>query len=196
MQALTRGGRIAPLPGTKIEAETVRSAFPDSVVYTGNKVQESVVKAEAGKFRYLHFATHGFLNDASPMLSTIVMAAPSKGSKEDGFLTAREIAEMRLNADMTVLSACNTGRGRARTGEGVVGLTWALFVAGCPTQIVSQWSVHDTATAQLMSRFYRNLQAGQGKADSLRQAALSLRKQKAFAHPYYWSPFVLVGGWR
>src|SRR5262249_26475397 len=141
---------------------------------TGNKAQEAVVKAQASRYRYLHFATHGFLNDVSPLLSSIVLAQPPAGSSDDGFLTAREIFGLNLNAEMTVLSACNTGRGEARSGEGIIGLTWALFVAGCPTQVASQWSVDDLSTARLMARFYTRLKAGQGKGNALRRAALSL----------------------
>ena len=105
----------------------------------------------------MHFATHGFFNDAAPLLSAIVLALPDKKSGDDGFLTAREIFDLNLNADMVVLSACNTARGEKRNGEGMIGLTWALFAAGAPTQVVSQWSVNDQSTALLMQRFYANL---------------------------------------
>jgi len=94
------------------------------------------------------------------------------------------------------LSACQTGRGATHSGEGVVGLTWAITVAGCPTQVVSQWSVDDAATATLMTRFYRQLKAGQGKGKALQAAATAVRNEKARRHPYYWAPFVLLGDWR
>ncbi len=103
---------------------------------------------------------------------------------------------LQLNADLVTLSACNTGRGNIRTGEGVVGLSWAFFVAGVPTQVVSQWSVDDAATAQLMRVFYSHLKAGEGKSQALRQAALSLQQGKGHHHPYYWAPFLLMGDWR
>ncbi|MCW3099961.1 MAG: Regulatory protein AfsR [Chthonomonadaceae bacterium] len=195
-----RGGGIAGLPGTQHEAEALHSLFPDAVVFTGAAAQESTAKAEMAKFRYLHFATHGFLNDAAPLLSAIVLAQPDKSdpkaSKDDGFLTAREVFDLHLQADLVTLSACNSGRGSIRTGEGVVGLSWAFFVAGVPTQVVSQWSVDDAATAQLMSAFYTHLKAGEGKSQSLREAALRLQKEKGHAHPYYWAPFLLMGDWR
>lgn len=82
-----------------------------------------------------------------------------------------------------------------RTGEGVVGLSWAFFVAGVPTQVVSQWSVDDAATAQLMRAFYTRLKAGEGKSQALRHAALLLQQEKAHRHPYYWAPFFLMGDW-
>jgi CHAT domain-containing protein len=128
----------------------------------------------------------------------VVLAKPSGAPKEDGFLTAREIYGLRLNADMTVLSACNTARGENRTGEGVIGLTWALFVAGCPTQVVSQWAVDDASTAMLMGRFYENLKVRKmGKAQALQAAESWLRGRNAkYIHPYYWAPFVLNGDWK
>ncbi len=107
-----------------------------------------------------------------------------------------EVFDLQLQADLVTLSACNTGRGSIRTGEGMVGLSWAFFVAGVPTQVVSQWSVDDTATAQLMRSFYTHLKAGEGKSQSLRAAALSLQKEKGHRHPYYWAPFLHMGDWR
>ena len=174
--------------------------FPMRRCLRGKLAQESTAKEQMGKFKYLHFATHGFLNDSAPLLSSIVLAQPDKSDpkagKEDGFLTAREVFDLKLQADLVTLSACNTGRGSIRTGEGMVGLSWAFFVAGVPTQVVSQWSVDDAATAQLMGRFYTHLKAGEGKSQSLREAALSLQQEKGHRHPYYWAPFLLMGDWR
>ncbi len=196
LPSLVRGKRIASLPGTQREADALARLFPGAAIFTGDKAQETVVKQEAGKYRYLHFATHGFCNDADPMLSSIVLAAPPKGSQDDGFLTARELSELNLSAEMVVLSACNTARGEERSGEGVIGLSWALLVAGCPTQVVSQWSVDDASTATLMADFYHGLNAGRGKAAALRSAAQKLRNDGKHAHPYYWAPFILIGDGR
>lgn len=192
---LLRGGGLHALPGTQREADALRQDFPDAMVYTGAQAQEATVKKEAGKYRYLHFATHGFFNDAAPMLSSIVLAQP-KDSSEDGFLTAREIFGLDLNAEMVVLSACNTARGAKRSGEGLVGLTWALFVAGAPSQVLTQWSVDDASTATFMEEFYNGIVQGKSKQTALRQAALALSKDGKHAHPYYWAPFVLLGDWR
>ncbi len=189
-------GSIAPLPGTQLEADAIKSSFPDAVISTGEKAQEATAKEQGGRFRYLHFATHGVLNDASPLESSIVLAQPLAGAKEDGFLTAREIFDLDLPAEMVVLSACNTARGDQRSGEGVVGLSWALFVAGAPTQVLSQWAVADASTAQLMKSFYTNLKAGNAKGETLRAASLSLMQDGQHAHPFYWAPFVLLGDWR
>jgi CHAT domain-containing protein len=118
---------------------------------------------------------------------------------------------LNLNADLVVLSACETARGRVGAGEGVIGLSWALFVAGCPSSVVSQWKVESASTTELMLEFHRNLAAGGGrtegdslpdagrlaarlsKAESLRRAQLSLLHSKKYSHPFYWAPFVLMG---
>ncbi|MBS1723014.1 MAG: CHAT domain-containing protein [Armatimonadetes bacterium] len=189
-------GAIKALPGTKREAEGLAALFPGATVLTGIDAQEDLVKREAKDYRYIHFATHGFVNDAAPLLSNIILAQPSKGSSEDGLLTAREIYNLKLEADMVVLSACNTARGEVRSGEGMVGLSWALFVAGCRTQVVSQWAVDDAVGADLMIDFYRSLATkGSVKGNSLRDAVIKIKQDPAHAHPYYWAPFVLVGDW-
>jgi CHAT domain-containing protein len=193
---LPRGARLQPLPGTQREAEALKKQFPDAAVYTREQAQESLAKAQAGRYRYLHFATHGFFNDAAPLLSSIVLAEPTRGSGEDGFLTARELFDLKLTADLVVLSACNTARGEQRRGEGIVGLTWALFVAGAPAQVLSQWSVDDASTATLMERFYGRMSRGQAKGSALRQAELAQLRDGRHGHPYFWAPFVLTGDWR
>lgn len=189
---------IVDLPGTQREADAVAKLYPNAKVFTRGKAQESAFVKEAGKYRYLHLASHAFFNDASPMLSSIVLATPADSS-QDGYLTAREIFDLRLNADLVVLSACNTARGEKRSGDGIVGLSWALFAAGAPAQVVSQWSVDDRATATLMTRFYGNMKAGQSKGLALRNASASLRKpgnDPKWKHPYYWAPFIILGDWR
>ncbi len=191
--ASDRGGAISALPGTQREAKELQDLFPASLVLTGKKAQETTVKQSMGDYRFVHFATHGFVNDAAPLLSSVVLAQP-EDAQEDGFLTAREISGLHLNAEMVVLSACNTARGENKEGEGIIGLTWALFVAGCPTQVVSQWSVDDASTAALMTSFYRNLiLKKQRKSEALRNAALYLKEDGKHSHPYYWSPFILLG---
>jgi CHAT domain-containing protein len=105
-----------------------------------------------------------------------------------------------LKADLVVLSACDTARGRISAGEGVIGLTWALFVAGSPTTVVSQWAVESASTTDLMLNFHRNLKGPGGgsryamnKAEALRQAQLNLLKNKRYQHPFFWAGFVVVG---
>jgi CHAT domain-containing protein/Tfp pilus assembly protein PilF len=190
------GGGIKPLPGTQREADALKAQFPDAAIRTGSSAQEGTAKQEAARYRYLHFATHGIFNDAAPLMSSVVLAQPEKGSVEDGFLTAREVFDWNLGAEMVVLSACDTARGEKRPGEGVVGLTWALFVAGSPTQVLSQWAVSDDSTAELMKQFYGELKQGAAKGAALRTASLVLLKDGRHGHPYYWAPFILIGDWR
>ena len=201
-----RGGALTPLPEAEKEVKALRQLYgaTHSKVYVGAEAREERVKAEAGNYRVLHLATHGLLNDGSPMYSQVVLAQTQKTEKiendsshplhspEDGLLEAWEIMSINLKADLVVLSACETARGRVGAGEGVVGLTWALFVAGCPTTVVSQWKVADSSTADLMVEFHRQLKT-QSKAESLRQAQLKLMKDGKHAHPFYWAAFVLVG---
>lgn len=192
---------IVDLPGTQREADSLAQLFPGAKLLTRTRAQESAFTQVAGDYRYVHIASHAFFNDASPMLSSIVLALPNTEG-DDGYLTARELFELQLNADLVVLSACNTARGEKKSGEGIVGLSWALFAAGAPAQVVSQWSVDDRATAVLMKRFYRNLKEGRAKGAALREASRSLLDPKAagndakWGHPYYWAPFILLGDWR
>ena len=151
------------------------------------------MKSEAGRHRLLHFAAHGLLNDASPMYSQLVLARPAAGEADDGRLEAWEIMEMDLHADVAVLSACDTGRGRQGRGEGLIGLSWAFSVAGCPTTVVSQWKVDSRSTSKLMLAFHGALADGRAAADALRAAALRVKADRRYAHPFYWAGFIVVG---
>lgn len=208
------GARPASLPETERQVEALARIYGPrrSRVYTGAEASEDRVKREAGRFQILHLATHGTLNDASPMYSNIALARSLKMGKtggtgagsEDGLLEAWEFLEMRLHAELVVLSACETARGRVSPGEGLIGLTWALFVAGSPTTVVSQWKVEAASTTELMVAFHGHLQArfsnSQGankvpvtKAEALRRAALELLHSERYSHPFYWAGFVMVG---
>lgn len=187
------GVRITPLPGTEQEAQQIAQLFPEHTLLKGKDAQEATLKAEMGKYRYLHLATHGYFNDATPLQSGIVLAEPAEDSGEDGILTARELMEIPLSAEMVVLSACESARGQARPGEGTMGLVWALSVCGVPVQILSQWKVSDESTALLMSRFYALLKQGLTPEEALRRAALEVKQDPRFQHPYYWAPFIRLG---
>jgi CHAT domain-containing protein/Tfp pilus assembly protein PilF len=169
-----------------------------SQVYVGADASEDRVKSEAGRAGILHFAAHGVLNNASPMYSYLALAA--KGASEDGLLEAWELMQLDLKASLAVLSACETARGRIGAGEGIIGLSWAMFIAGVPSTVVSQWKVDSAGTRDLMVGFHRALaaqpEAGKArptKAEALRQAALKLLKKPQTQHPFYWAGFVLVG---
>jgi CHAT domain-containing protein len=123
-----------------------------------------------------------------------VLSPGPPGSSEDGLLEAWEVLDMKLDADLVVLSACETGRGRIAPGEGIVGTMWAFFVAGSRALLVSQWQVEAGSTTELMTAFHRRLARDPGgKAEHLRQASLEILRQPRYAHPFYWAGFVLVG---
>jgi CHAT domain-containing protein len=196
---------LEPLPGAEEQVKRLARLYGpiQSRYYTGKEAREGLVKQEAINFRILHFATHGILNNASPMYSNLVLSQTEENGSEDGLLEAREIMQMDLKAEMAVLAACETGRGKVGSGEGVIGLTWALFVAGCPTTVVSQWKVEDGATKDLMIEFHKNLRLRDKnpglhmtKAKALRLAALKLMRSMSEPHPFYWAGFVLVGDGR
>ncbi len=194
------GEPLAPLPETEDEVKKLAQIYGPSRsrVYTRVEAREERAKKEIGKFSIIHFATHGVLNDTNPMYSYIVLSQGEPG--EDGLLEAREITKLDLRANMVVLSACETARGRFGAGEGVIGLTWALFVAGSPATVVSQWKVDSIVTKELMLNFHSNLKAEidkptsrNRKAKSLRAAAISLMRTPEYRHPFYWASFLLVG---
>src|SRR5262249_42265471 len=142
-----------------------------------------------------HFATHGLLNSERPELSGLVLSlVDENGTPQDGFFGLDEIYNLKLNADLVVLSACDTALGKEVKGEGLVGLTRGFMNAGAPRVVASLWSVDDRATAQLMKRFYRGmLSEGMRPAAALRAAQLSLLNERGWSAPYYWAAFTLQG---
>jgi CHAT domain-containing protein len=194
---------LAPLPDAEREVNTLGSLYGParSKVLVRDDATEEKVKGEAGKFLLLHFATHALLDDRNPMYSRIILSQAGDAAREDGLLEAWELMKLDLTAEMAVLSACQTARGRVGAGEGMIGMSWALFVAGCPTVIVSQWKVDSARTTDLMLEFHRNLLRWKRnaplmtKAEALREAALKLLHSQ-YNHPAYWAGFVLVGNER
>ena len=197
--ALTlRDGKLDPLPEAEQEVKALGRLYgaTHSKVYVGAEAREDRVKAEAGSAKVLHFATHGLLNNTSPMYSHLALAGG--GTNEDGLLEAWELMQLDLHADLAVLSACETARGRIGAGEGMVGFSWAMFIAGVPSIVVSQWKVESAGTRDLMVNFHRGLLANArtSKSEALRQAALKVMKNPETSHPFYWGAFVLVGDGR
>jgi CHAT domain-containing protein/tetratricopeptide (TPR) repeat protein len=195
-----RDEKLTPLPEAETEVKALGQLYgaTRSKVYVGAEAREDRAKIEATSARVLHFATHGILNNAAPLYSHLVLTQGDVN--EDGLLEAWELMQLDLKADLAVLSACETARGRYGAGEGMIGLTWALFVAGVPATVVSQWKVESASTRELMLNFHRALQTLPSaaktkvtKAEALRQAALKLLKQTETSHPFYWAGFVLVG---
>ena len=192
-----RGFSLSRLPYARAEILTIGKLFAANQrqLHLGADAREEQVKSEKlDDFRYIHFATHGFLDESHPGRSGILLSrAPD--SSEDGILQTGEIMRLKLNADIVTLSACSTGLGKLVNGEGVLGLTRAFFYAGTKNVAVSLWNVNDSATATLMEHFYQNLRRGLPTGEALRQAKIALLKNShtLWQHPYFWAPFVLQG---
>ncbi len=211
---------FADLPEAERQVRLLANLYGSrrSLIFTGAGAGEEQFKREAGNFRVLHLATHGVFDDSSPLYSYVMLArsvSDRNGNTkaatvstvggaafEDGLLEAWELMRLSLHADMVVLSACETARGHVRTGEGLIGLSWALFVAGSPTTIATQWKVESASATELMLSFYRKLLTDSAtsrragavtKAEALRQASLSLLSNDKYSHPFYWAGFVIIG---
>jgi CHAT domain-containing protein len=189
--------RPSPLPASRHEVMEIAGLYApqDVAVYVDTDVTEENVKENPvlRTARRIHFAVHGFLNEQQPELSGL-MLAQRQGSKEDGLLQVFEIFNLELDAaDLVVFSACDTALGRHLNGEGLLGVTRALFYAGAPSVVVSLWQVSDTSTADLMIRFYHHLEGMGDKAEALRRSKLALIEGGETDHPYYWAPFILIG---
>ncbi|HEY9672016.1 MAG TPA: CHAT domain-containing tetratricopeptide repeat protein [Waterburya sp.] len=185
--------QLPSLPGAETEAKAIAEVLHTQPLI-GSEATKSTVEQLMSKARFIHLATHGLLDDVRGLGSAIALAPDSSYKEEigkvNGLLTAEEILDLKLNAELVVLSACNTGRGKI-TGDGVIGLSRSLISAGVPSVLVSLWSVPDAPTAQLMTEFYQNLQKNPDKAQALRQAMLTILKQHP--NPKNWAAFTLIG---
>jgi CHAT domain-containing protein len=178
---------LTSLDGAEIEANQIADLW-STVMLTANEATETRIVEQMPQARVIHLATHGIFDDQAGLSSAIALA-PSP--EDDGWLTAAEILDLSLNADLVALSACSTGLGRI-SGDGVIGLSRSLMVSGVPSVLVSLWNVNDRATADLMVEFYKVWQAsGTGKARALRRAMLSVKEK--YPNPYYWAAFALIG---
>jgi CHAT domain-containing protein len=192
-----RGFSLVPLPYAREEVLAIGGLFPASQrrVYIGPEAREEAVKIEKLEdFRFIHFASHGFLNETKPGRSGILFSYVPDSS-EDGILQVGEIMRLKLRAELVTLSACSTGLGKMVNGEGILGLTRAFFYAGARNVAVSLWNVNDSGTAFLMESFYQNLNRGFPKSEAMRQAKLSLLRgsQSLWRHPYFWAAFIVEG---
>lgn len=185
----------AALPETAQEVTTLAQIFGPTHTrwLTGADASEAHFKAQAPQYRILHVATHGSLDNTQPLYSYLSLTATPNDPVNDGRLEAREIMALRLDAELAVLSACDTAQGQLHPGEGVLGLGWAFLLAGCRTTVVSQWPVESVSTAQLMAAFYRALAAGQSPAAAWRTAALTLIHTGGTRQPFYWAGFIVLG---
>ncbi|KAM3113341.1 CHAT domain-containing protein [Phormidesmis sp. 146-33] len=178
--------RLSPLPGAEIEAKAIASLLTTQPIIGAQGTKAAIV-AKMPQASIIHLATHGLLDDVRGLESAIALA-PS--GNDDGLLTAEEILNMKLQADLVVLSACNTAQGRT-TGDGIIGLSRSLISAGVPSVVVSLWAVPDAPTAELMQAFYQNLQKNPDKAQALRQAMLAT--MRTHSKPRDWAAFTLIG---
>jgi CHAT domain-containing protein/Tfp pilus assembly protein PilF len=211
---------FAPLCGTAQEARAIKSLFPEADVFTGELATESALK-QVDAPRILHIATHGFfLQDAAPaagirmsdtqavnpsirvenplLRSGLALAGANvcKTGSGNGILTALEASGLNLwGTKLVTLSACDTGVGEVKNGEGVYGLRRAFMLAGAETLVMSLWPVSDYVTREMMTAYYKGLKQGQGRGEALRQVQLHLSKRKDRPHPFYWASFIQSGEW-
>lgn len=199
---LTRNGRVHlnRLIYTRNEAKAVMSVIPVGKGFQALDFEASRSTAMSGilaRYRIIHFATHGLLNNKHPELSGLVLSLVNKeGKTRDGFLKLQDIYDMRLRADLVVLSGCETGLGEEINGEGLVGLTRGFMYAGASRVVASLWSISDLATATLMAEFYKFMENGMPPAAALRAAQIQMWKQQQWKSPYYWAAFQIQGEWR
>ncbi|MDF0555039.1 CHAT domain-containing tetratricopeptide repeat protein [Kamptonema sp. UHCC 0994] len=177
---------LPSLPGSEKEAKAIASLL-NTQALIGNQATENAVVEQMSNARFIHLATHGLLDNLMGFQSSLAFAPDGKN---DGFLTAREILNLKLKAELVVLSACDTGRGRI-SGDGVIGLSRSFIAAGAPSVIVSLWKVPDEPTADLMLSFYHNLRQTPDKAQALRQAMLTTLAK--YPNPKDWAAFTLIG---
>lgn len=193
--------KIRRLTFTRAEAESILAVAPKVGSFKATDFQANRATATSGKlstYRYIHFATHGYLDSDRPDLSAVLLSlVDEKGEPQDGFLRAHEVYNLDLPAELVVLSACQTGLGKEIKGEGLVGLTRGFMYAGARRVLVSLWNVNDKATAELMQRFYRRmLRDNQSPAAALRLAQVEMWQQKQWQSPYYWAAFTMQGEWK
>jgi CHAT domain-containing protein len=190
------------LANTREEAATIQSLVAESEIklamnFAANRA--TAISSDLAQYRIVHFATHGLLDSRHPELSGIALSmVDEQGKPQDGFLRLHEIYNLRLPADLIVLSACQTALGKDIKGEGLIGLTRGFMYAGAQRVAASLWKVDDEATAKLMQSFYQGM-LGEKKlrpAAALREAQITMLKNKNFAAPYFWSAFTIQGEWR
>ena len=193
-----RNEELCPLPEAETEVTSVAKTLGSArnKVFIGREASEKAFRALAPTYATIHLATHGVLDNRHPLYSHLLLTKTEGDLENDGLLEAREIMNMNLNADLAVLSACETANGRISPGEGVIGMSWAFFVTGTRSMLVSQWKVNSASTSELMINFYKDLNSkGTNgiKARALRNSTLTIVKESRYRHPFYWAGFVMIG---
>jgi CHAT domain-containing protein/Tfp pilus assembly protein PilF len=193
--------RFDRLTATRKEAENILALVPanqrlSALDFDANRA--ALTTGALHNYRFVHIASHGLLNSLHPELSSIVLSLVDRtGRPQNGFVQATDVYSLNLNAELVVLSACQTALGTEVRGEGLVGLSRAFMYAGAPDVVASLWTVPDVSTAELMTRFYRGMLVDHLRpAAALRQAQVSIGKDRRWARPYYWAAFTVQGEWR
>jgi CHAT domain-containing protein/tetratricopeptide (TPR) repeat protein len=193
--------QLSRLPSSRHEAEAIAALVPESqrkLSLDFDATRKTVLSDDLTQYRYVHFATHGMLNNENPELSALAFSMVDRnGAAQEGFLRAMDVYNLKLNAELVVLSGCQTALGKEIRGEGLVGLSRGFMYAGARRVMASLWKVNDNATAELMERVYRGM-LGEKKlspAAALRQAQIELWHDKKWKSPYYWAAFTLQGDW-
>ncbi len=194
---LNEEGNFNPLPASEEEVKKIYKMFKEknkpAEIYIHSNATEEVIKSDKpNKFKYIHLATHAFMNEKNPKLSGIVLSSDSKET-EDGVLYSEEIYNLDLNADLVVLSACESGLGEIVRGEGIIGFTRGLMFSGAKNIIVSMWNVADRSTSKFMTELYSRILEGKKYSEALRQTKLNFIKSDMYSEPFYWGAFNLVG---
>tara|TARA_R110002124_G_scaffold188668_1_gene355924 strand:+ start:4255 stop:7179 length:2925 start_codon:yes stop_codon:yes gene_type:complete len=218
--ALRSQGNFASLPSTILEVEAISAVFDENTILKNEQVTEAVIKSlPLSEYKYLHFATHGSINTKNPLQSGLIISKLNDFERtfgEDGFLNSQEISNLALNADLVVISSCESGVGKVVEGEGVLGLQRSFLQAGASSVIVSLWSVFDKSTAVFMKDFYEKLTEYEEKEigiwsktlifldmyepplfgykeKALRDAKLAMLDHPYYNHPVHWAPFIMIG---
>jgi len=195
------GLKWSPLPGAAAEIEKVRAVFAGrgmTLTLTGRQASEAALqqlnaRGELLRYRYLHIATHGYLNTSAPALSALVLSPTGVTAAADGYLTAAELPAYRFDSELIVLSACETGRGAELAGEGIMGLPYALFVAGNRSAVLTLWKVVDASSARFVSTFFERVAQGVPAVSALAQTKRDFLRDARTADPLHWAAFVLYG---
>ncbi|MBI4752467.1 MAG: CHAT domain-containing protein [Acidobacteria bacterium] len=196
-----RGNYLPRLVGTRQEANAIRANFAQdkSLVALDFDAQRSLIfETDLSSYHYLQFATHGIFNSDYPELSGLILSLVSPdGRQQNGFLQLHDIYTLKLNAELVVLSSCQSGLGQEVTGEGIVGLTRGFMYAGTSRVIASLWAINDDTTSELMKEFYRTMLSEHlSPGTALRKAQLALWQRTPRQNPYFWAGFVLQGDWK
>lgn len=198
---VVENNKLTPLVSSEVEIRDIFNMFakagqPAKAHLWGCANKQNFSSDSISQTKYIHLATHGFVNSEKPELSGVQLSVLN-GDNQNGVLYSNDVYGMKLKCDLLILSACETGLGKIMKGEGIIGLSRAFLYAGASNLIVSLWKVSDNSTSQMMMEFYRQMlssdNASLNYAELLRKAKLSLLADKAYSRPYYWAPFIVIG---